>query len=195
MLLLAWFLNPLLIFKLEPDFQMKAILLLVTCVLLSAVLAFSDRFETDSPDAKFVLAAADGGMLEVKLGELAVKKATAAKCKDFGKSMIKDHTKVNNELKALAGKKQVSIPTQLSTAKQQMYDSLNAQSGEQFDMLYMNMMIASHEETIGLFQSESNEGKDPDFKKWADSKIPALKHHLEMAKALFPQNQKESSVK
>lgn len=50
----------------------------------------------------------------------------------------------------------------------------------------MNMMIASHEETIGLFQTESNRGQDPDLKKWADSKIPALKHHLEMAKALFP---------
>jgi putative membrane protein len=52
-------------------------------------------------------------------------------------------------------------------------------------MLYMNMMIASHEQTIGLFQGQSNKGKDPALKKWADSKVPALKHHLEMAKGLF----------
>ncbi|MCF0051121.1 DUF4142 domain-containing protein [Dyadobacter chenwenxiniae] len=174
---------------------MKATLLLVTCVLLSAVLAFSDRFENDSPDKTFVLAAAAGGMLEVKLGELAMKKAVSAKCKDFGKMMITDHTKVNDELKAMAAKKQVTIPAALSPAKQQKFDSLAAQSGEKFDLLYMNMMIASHEETIGLFQNESNEGKDPDFKKWADSKIPALKHHLEMAKALWPANSAGSTVK
>ncbi|MCE6989733.1 DUF4142 domain-containing protein [Dyadobacter sp. CY323] len=165
---------------------MRASLLVITCLLLAVVLAFSDRFESDSPDKAFVLSAADGGMLEVKLGELATKKATMPKCKEFGKMMITDHTKVNGELKALAGKKQITIPTKLSTAKQQMYDSLAAQSGEKFDMLYMNMMIASHEETIGLFQTESNKGQDQDFKKWADAKIPALKHHLEMAKELFP---------
>lgn len=171
---------------------MKASLLLLTCMMLAFVAAFSDRFVKDSPDKAFVLAAADGGMAEVKLGALAAKKASMPKFKEFGEMMIKDHTKVNGELKELAGKKQITIPTQLSAAKQQMYDSLAAQTGEKFDMLYMNMMIASHEETIGLFQTESNKGQDQDFKKWADAKIPALKHHLEMAKALFPAESKGS---
>lgn len=171
---------------------MKASLLLMTCMLLAGILAFSDRFKTDSPDKAFVLSAADGGMLELKLGELAIRNATMPKCKDFAKTMIKDHTKVNDEMKALASKKQIQIPTKLSRAKQQVYDSLAATSGEQFDMLYMNMMIASHEETIGLFQTESSGGKDPDFKKWADAKLPALRHHLEMAKALFPNESKGS---
>ncbi|MCE7064945.1 DUF4142 domain-containing protein [Dyadobacter sp. CY326] len=164
---------------------MKAIYLLATCVLLSVCLAFSSRFTADSPDKAFILAAAAGGMLEVKLGELAQKQASSPKFKDFCKQMITDHTKVNGELKALAQKKQVQIPTALPAAKQQKYDSLASQKGEKFDMLYMNMMIASHEETVGLFQSESNKGKDADVKKWADAKIPALKHHLEMAKGLF----------
>jgi putative membrane protein len=52
---------------------MKTILLLTTCVLFGGILAFSERFESDSPDKRFVLSAADGGMLEVKLGELATK--------------------------------------------------------------------------------------------------------------------------
>lgn len=165
---------------------MKSFFLLSACVVLSAVLAFSDRFGSDSPDKQFILKAADGGMLEVKLGQLAGKQAVSEKCKTFAKTMVADHTKVNDELKALAAKKQVAIPSGLSKASQQKYDSLASVSGEPFDMLYMNMMIASHEETIGLFQTESNKGKDADFRKWADSKIPALKHHLEMAKGLFP---------
>ena len=147
--------------------------------------AFADRFRQQGEDEAFVRAAADGGLLEVKLGELAVKQARADKFKKFGKTMIKDHTKVNSELKALARKKKIQVPTSLSQTKQQQYDSLSALNGEQFDMLYMNMMIASHEETIGLFQTEANQGKDPDLKKWADSKIPALKHHLRMAMDLF----------
>jgi putative membrane protein len=171
---------------------MKTSVLIISCIMLSAVLAFSDRLQGDSPDKEFVLAAADGGMLEVMLGELAVKNATIPKFKEFAKMMIKDHTKVNGELKALAGKKQITIPSSLSTAKQQVYDSLAATSGEQFDMLYMNIMIASHEETVGIFQTESSGGKDMDLKKWAGLKIPALKHHLGMAQKLFPNGTKGS---
>lgn len=99
--------------------------------------------------------------------------------------MVKDHSKVNEELKALAAKKQIKIPTALSSAAKQQYDSLAAMQGEKFDMLYMNMMIASHEETVGLFQTESNKGQDKELKSWADAKIPALKQHLEQAKKLF----------
>jgi len=124
-------------------------------------------------------------MLEVKLGELASQKGSSPEVKSFGKTMVTDHTKVNDELKALAQKKQLEIPGSIGAKKQQKYDSLAALSGEQFDMLYMNMMIASHEQTIGLFQTESNKGQDPELKKWADAKVPALKHHLEMAKKLF----------
>jgi putative membrane protein len=165
---------------------MKTILLVFVCILFSAALGYSDRFNTDSPDKDFVLSAADGGMLEVKLGELAVSRAGSAPFKNFGKTMVRDHMKVNEELKELARQKQIQLPSGLSRAKQQLYDSLAKQRGEKFDMLYMNIMIASHEETVGLFQNESNQGLDADLKKWANAKIPALKHHLEMAKALFP---------
>lgn len=180
---------------------MKAFFLLTTSAALSALLAFSDRFthpqrlvtgteqlvagEQQQQDQQFVTEAAEGGMLEVKLGELAFSKGVSQEVKNFGKTMVTDHTKVNDELKAVAEKKQLKIPASLSAKKQQKYDSLAAMQGEQFDMLYMNMMIASHEQTIGLFQTESNKGQDADLKKWADSKIPALKHHLEMAKKLF----------
>lgn len=170
---------------------MKAALIIVVCAAMSATLAFSDRFSKDdrfttwSPDQQFVTAAAEGGMLEVKLGELAAKSGIAQEVKTFGKTMVTDHTKVNEELKALAQKKQIQLPSGLNAKKQQQYDSLATLKGESFDMLYMNMMIASHEQTIGLFQTESNKGQDADLKKWADTKIPALKHHLEMAKKLF----------
>lgn len=52
---------------------MKESLMIVVCLLLAALLAFSDRFKSDSTDKDFVLSAADGGMLEVRLGELAAK--------------------------------------------------------------------------------------------------------------------------
>jgi putative membrane protein len=155
--------------------------------MLSAPTAYSQ----ESADQQFATAASDGGMLEVKLGQLAMKNGRTKEIRDFGKTMVADHSKVNDELKALAKNKGLKIPAGLSRSKQQLYDSLAAVKDDKFDMVYMNMMISSHEETVDLFQTQTNKGKDPELKKWADQKIPALKHHLRMSQALFPALEKK----
>jgi Domain of unknown function (DUF4142) len=57
-----------------------------------------------STDEKFMLAAAQGGTLEVRLGEVAKKKATRQDVKEFGAMMVTDHGKAGEELKAVAAK-------------------------------------------------------------------------------------------
>lgn len=64
---LAQFLTIRQTFQLQPIHFMKAIVLLISTVLLAAAFAFSDRFKNGSADKAFVLAAADGGMLEIIL--------------------------------------------------------------------------------------------------------------------------------
>ena len=160
--------------------------ILISIVFLAITVGYLPGYGQQSIDQRFANTAAEGGMLEVKLGELAMKKGNSKEVKDFGKGMVTDHSKANDELKALAKTKNISIPTSLSQEKQQQYDSLANMSGDKFDMVYMNMMLLSHEQTVNLFQTEVNKGEDPEIKKRAGQKIPALKHHLQMANALFP---------
>src|SRR5688572_33048434 len=55
-------------------------------------------------DAEFVVDAADGGMLEVQLAELAMKTSTSAEVKNYAKMILTDHSKTNTELKTIAEK-------------------------------------------------------------------------------------------
>lgn len=179
---------------------MKKMQLLFLAAMFIAV-ACDDDDDKDDPtnnlstaDRTFVTNAADGGMFEVKAGEMAVAKGDSASMgfmhgdsvnvKSFGRMMITDHTKVNEELKSLADKKGTSVPTAVSTAKQQKLDSLSAVNGAAFNALYAKMMVASHRETIQLFQSQGVSGNDTELKSWAADKVPALQHHLEMAQML-----------
>lgn len=143
-------------------------------------------------DRTFVNNAADGGMFEVRAGEMAVAKGDSTamgmvmgsdsmSIKSFGQMMITDHTKANDELKSLADRKNVNVPTSLSSNKQMMLDSLNGASGVAFSRMYAKMMVASHKETVALFEKQSNDGQDTELKTWASQKLPTLKHHLEMA--------------
>lgn len=53
----------------------------------------------------FAKEAAEGGMMEVQLGNIAEKNAVTQSVKDFGKMMVDDHSKINDNLKDLAAKK------------------------------------------------------------------------------------------
>jgi putative membrane protein len=63
-----------------------------------------------SDDRKFVMEAAHGGMMEVRMGRMAADKASNADVKAFGQRMVDDHSRANSELMALASQKGITLP-------------------------------------------------------------------------------------
>jgi putative membrane protein len=133
-------------------------------------------------DAWFAVCAADGGMLDVKLGELAKANSPTPNVKQFGEKMVSDNSKVNEELKKIASDKKISLPDRLSDKSQKCYNKLSKKTGDDFDKSYMKWMVKDHKMDLWKFQKEAKKGKDPDIKKFADDKVPMLKNHLEVAK-------------
>ncbi len=131
-------------------------------------------------DREFVNKAACGGMLEVKLGELAQQKASAADIKEFGRKMVDDHGKANAELKQLAQSKNITCPAELVGDEIKMCDKLTALSGDDFDKQYISCMIKDHKEDISDFEKEAKDGKDAETKAWAAKTLPTLKSHYEL---------------
>lgn len=132
----------------------------------------------------FMMEAAAGGIAEIEMGKLAVSKAQNPEVKQFAQQMIADHTRANNEIKALAGKKNVTLPTELDPAHKASADKLSAMTGAEFDKAYMTAQVADHEKTVALFQSQADSGTDADAKAQAAKTLPALKMHLEMAQKI-----------
>lgn len=127
--------------------------------------------------AKFV----EGGTMEVKLGNLAQTNASNQKVKDFGKMMVQDHTKAGDELKALAKKKGWTFSEDLGADKKAKYDEMAAKKGADFDKAYSSFMVDDHKEDIADYKKAAAEGKDSDFKAFAQKTLPTLEHHLKMA--------------
>jgi putative membrane protein len=133
-------------------------------------------------DTDFAIEAADGGLLEVKLGELAQSNASLDVVKKFGKTMIEDHRKANGELRVLASKKNITIPLSLSEKNQKRYDDLSKKTGKDFDQAYTDFMVDDHQDDVDAFKDEAEKGNDADVKSWAAGKVGTLEHHLQMAK-------------
>ena len=67
-------------------------------------------------DQTFVMKAAQGGLAEVQLGQLAAQKASNPDVKAFGQKMVDDHTKANDQLKQVAAQDNIAIPAEPAVA-------------------------------------------------------------------------------
>lgn len=132
----------------------------------------------------FMMEAARGGMAEVELSKLATTKAQNPEVKKFAQQMIQDHTNANTELKQLAGKKNVTLPTELDAEHKALKDSLSSLSGAAFDKAYVNAMVSDHEKTVNLFKTQAGGGTDADAKAFAAKTLPKLQGHLDMIKGI-----------
>jgi putative membrane protein len=133
-------------------------------------------------DKKFMMEAAQGGMAEVKLGQLALKNASHADVKAFGGRMVTDHGKANAELKQLAAQKGVKLPKSVGPKHQPHIMHLSKLQGAAFDKAYMSHMVKDHEMDVKAFQKASTSAHDSDLKAWAGKTLPTLQEHLRMAK-------------
>jgi putative membrane protein len=135
-------------------------------------------------DTNFILAAAQGGMTEVKLGELAATNGMRDDVKEFGQMMVKDHTAINDDLKTLATQKGVPLPDSLDAKHQAMVDRMTALTGSEFDNTYIKGMIKAHQKDDKAFKAESAATQDADIKSFLDKSIPVVEAHLQHVTAM-----------
>ena len=142
-----------------------------------------EKFDTTNleSDTEFAVSAADAGILEVQLGTLALTKATSSIVKQFAQTMIDDHTKANEELKALSESKNITLPTILSEKHQKRVSNLEEKWGSDFDKEYSDLMVKDHKDVVDMFKKAADKCNDGELKAWAAGKIYTLEHHLNMA--------------
>ena len=158
---------------------------IIFCVLAAfAVFGLLACNNESKNSSSFTTNAAQGGMAEVQLGNLALAKAQSAEVKQFAERMVADHTKANDDLKEVAAKKSVALPTEISDEQKSTLDKLSKLSGADFDKAYVKAMVEDHEKDVKEFQTQSQTGTDADVKAFATNTLPTLKAHLEMIKGI-----------
>jgi putative membrane protein len=132
-------------------------------------------------ERQFVTQAANDGMAEVKLGQLAQQKGRDTDVKNFGRKMVDDHSKANADLKQVADKNGVALPNDLDPKNQATYDRLSKLNGAEFDRAYMQDMVADHRKDVSDFQREANAAQNPDLRSFVQRTTPVLQQHLALA--------------
>ena len=125
-------------------------------------------------DEEFAKKTAEGGMAQVKMGQLAEETGPSQTGKDFGKPMVDDPSKANDELKKAAESSNIMRPAKLDVRDQATYDRLAKLNGAAFDKAYARDMVKDHRADLAEFQQEARNGRDQQIKNFASQTIPAL---------------------
>ena len=163
--------------------------------------------ETAGDVQHFVNEAAIAGMTEVQLGELAAERGVNREVKQFGQMMVKDHTRVGDELKKTVAAHTVQLPTALDDKHRDLVEKLRGMKGTDFDREYMAAMVDGHEQVKDLLEgrarradsrnanttaapgasADRNQQLEVAVNQWAAKTLPGVEQHLERAKAIKEQ--------
>ena len=125
---------------------------------------------------------------EIKAGQLAQQKGSMRDVKDYGATLVRDHTKGDENVKTLASKMNVDLEAMKSDARHQekkqvhenKMDQLQKMSGKDFDRGFAQMMVNGHREAIEMVKDVRGSAK-PELKAMLDQLLPVLQRHEDMA--------------
>ena len=148
--------------------------------ILETHLAVAEEINSLLDPSFFLTNAYEDGLFEIRLGQLALQKATDSDVRSFAQQMVDDHTQLNNQISTLAQQRNLTLPTDLPADKQQEISELSALSGSDFDRAYMDKNVVAHALAVRQARQQSEQDTDDgdDVQSLASQALPILTQHL-----------------
>ncbi|MEO5804240.1 MAG: DUF4142 domain-containing protein [Verrucomicrobiota bacterium] len=127
---------------------------------------------------KFLKEVAQNGVAEVNMAQVGTTKAQDPALKEVAQRLVTDHSKLNDQVKELASKKGITLPTEIDSKHQTMIDHLSSLSGAEFDKAFASHMAQGHKKSIAKFkQAASANNDDMEIRDFAKTALPTLQEH------------------
>lgn len=138
----------------------------------------------DVSDITFLREAAQAGHAEVRMGEILSQKASDPNLREFGRMLVEHHGEGNAELAALATRKGLAVPEEMSPTQQAKMAQLADLSGDRLDRAMEKQALDSHVRSLRSYKLAAKQARDTDVRAFAESQIPTLEEHLNTVRRL-----------
>ncbi|MGW7460640.1 DUF4142 domain-containing protein [Streptomyces sp. NPDC054797] len=134
-------------------------------------------------DTTYVTSAHQGNLAEIAAGQDAQKNAMTSCVKDVGAQLVADHQKLDTDLKALAAKADMTLPTAPTAAQQQELKDVQEKAGTAgYDPAWLANQEAAHQKTLALIDTQIRSGSDTAVTDAAKKARPIVAMHLDMVR-------------
>jgi putative membrane protein len=134
-----------------------------------------------SQDRMFMDQASQINLAEISLGGYMRAHATTTAARNLGARYERDHTAAQANLRALASRLHVTLPTTPGAHNDSVAARVKAQTGRSMDIAFASASVSGHKTAIAIFKKEESAGSDPAVKAYAARYLPMLEEHLKLA--------------
>ena len=151
---------------------------------LAAVSAFPGQVRAQTAidiDGAFVVAATQGNNAEIDMAFLVLKRSKTDEALSFAHRMIEDHTALVARFNKLVPPGNVVVPERENAADRLALARLAKLPPADMDQEYLIQQVGDHLATVSVFTTEARDGANPALRAFANSELPMLKEHLQVA--------------
>lgn len=155
------------------------------CGIAMAAVAPAPAFAAgvSTQDASFLRAAHQGNLAEIAAGQDAKKNATTDCVRRVGAVLVRDHTELDADVRALAGKLNVSLPSAPSPEQRRVLASVKAKAGSAaYDRAWLVAQNDAHLKTLARIDRQIADGSNAEVVAAAKATRPVVEMHLDMVR-------------
>src|SRR5215469_6352425 len=134
-----------------------------------------------SQDHTFMEEASLINLTEISLGKYLHAHAATTTAKDLGATYFHDHTAAQADLRKLASRLHVTLPTLPSVHHGSIVAQVEDEKGRALDVAFAKVSVGGHKAAIAIFKKEESAGSNPAVKAYAAEYLPMLQTHLKLA--------------
>ena len=132
-------------------------------------------------DNEFMKSAAHSDQNEIQQSKMVLAKGVTGMAKEMANKMIADHTKSTADLKVIAAKKGVTLPTDMDAEHKALVPTMQKLSGKELETKYLAQMQADHQKTANTMMAHEKMTQNADLKAFIGKTLPVVQQHLAMA--------------
>jgi len=134
------------------------------------------------PAKEFASDAVQASQYEIEAAEVALAQSQTPSVRAFAQEMIADHTRAQEAMrKAAIASDLPAPPLAMSSDQAHLLAALQSVRGAAFDRLYAQQQVLAHTQALDVERSYAQAGTDGNLRQAAQSDLPMIQHHLDLA--------------
>ncbi|HEV2783570.1 MAG TPA: DUF4142 domain-containing protein [Actinophytocola sp.] len=129
-------------------------------------------------DRKLLIAVRQAGLWEIPAGQQAQRQADSQIVKDVGAEIAKQHTQLDEDVRAVAEQLGVALPDQPNEDQQKWLAELDSKSGPEFDRSYAQLLRAAHGKVFAVVAQVRAGTRNEVIREFASEVNDVVKGHM-----------------
>jgi predicted outer membrane protein len=132
----------------------------------------------NASDIDFLVKVRQAGLWEIPTGQQAGQRASSERVKEVGAHLVKDHTALDKEVLALAGKLDVLLPSQASADQQRWMAELSGKFGQEYDLAFAKLLRAAHGKVFAVVAQVRAGTRNDEIRSFAQRAVNVVMRHM-----------------